>query len=78
VNTRPGALRKVVAVAVPWVFLAVFATLYLTLALPRVRDGHPLAICVGAFVALVFVVFFVAAITFSRDVVLDRWPEPQQ
>jgi len=75
--SRPGTLRKIVAVAVPWVFLIVFAILYVTLALPRVRDGHPLAICLGAFVALVFVVFFVAAITFSRDVVLNRWPEPQ-
>ena len=63
------------AVAVPWVFLAVFAGLYVVLALPRVRDGHVLAMCVGAFVALVFVVFVVAAVTFSRDVVLDRWPE---
>jgi hypothetical protein len=69
--------KKAVAVAVPWVFLVVFAALYIVLALPRVRDGHPLAICLGAFVALVFVVFFVAAVTFSRDVVLDRWPEHQ-
>lgn len=66
------------AIALPWVFLVVFASLYILLALPRVRDGHPLAICLGAFVALVFAVFFVAAITFSRDVVLNRWPEPQQ
>ena len=70
--------KKVVAIALPWVFLIVFASLYILLALPRVRDGHPLAICLGAFVALVFTVFFVAAITFSRDVVLNRWPEPQQ
>jgi hypothetical protein len=59
---------------VPWVFLIVFATLYIVLALPRVRDGQVLAVCLGAFVALVFVVFFVAAITFSRDVVQGRWP----
>ncbi|HEY2595567.1 MAG TPA: hypothetical protein VGK33_16870 [Chloroflexota bacterium] len=72
-----GVGKKLVAITVPWVFLLVFAGLYVSLALPRVRDGHPLAICVGAFVALVFVVFFVAAITFSRDVILDRWPEPQ-
>jgi hypothetical protein len=65
-----------VAVAVPWVFLALFATIYILLALPRILDGHLLAICVGAFAALVFVVFFVAALTFSRDVVLNRWPEP--
>jgi hypothetical protein len=55
-------------------FLVVFAALYLLLALPRVRDGHPLAICLGAFVALVFAVFFVAAVTFSRDVLTSRWP----
>jgi hypothetical protein len=56
------------------VFLALFATLYIWLALPRVRDGQPLALCLGAFVALVFVVFFVAAVTFTRDVVANRWP----
>ena len=63
-----------VAVAVPWLFLLLFAALYVTLALPRVRDGQPLALCLGAFVALVFVVFLVAAVTFSRDVILNRWP----
>jgi hypothetical protein len=66
--------RKVAAVLVPWVFLAAFATLYAFLVMPRVRDGQWLAVCVGAFIALVFVVFFVAAITFSRDVLLNRWP----
>jgi hypothetical protein len=68
--------RKLVAVAVPWLFLILFAAIYVTVALPRVLEGHALAICLGAFVALVFVVFTVAAITFSRDVVLNRWPEP--
>jgi hypothetical protein len=61
-------------VAVPWLFLIAFAALYIVLALPRVREGQPLAVCLGAFVALVFVVFLVAAVTFSRDVVTDRWP----
>ena len=69
-----SAGRKAVAIAVPWGFLVLFATLYLWLALPRVLDGHALAICLGAFVALVFVVFLVAAITFSRDVLTSRWP----
>jgi hypothetical protein len=59
---------------VPWLFLVAFAAMYVSFALPRVRDGQPLAVCLGAFVALVFVVFLVAAITFSRDVVLNRWP----
>ena len=71
-SISPG--RKVVALAVPWLFLVAFAALYLLLALPRVRDGQPLAICLGAFVALVFVVFLVAAVTFSRDVLTSRWP----
>jgi hypothetical protein len=61
-------------VAVPWVFLIAFASLYVVFALPRVREGQPLALCLGAFVALVFVVFLVAAVTFSRDVVAERWP----
>ena len=67
--------RKVVTVAVPWVFLAAFAVLYAFLFLPRLREGSVLAVCVGAFIALVFVSFFVAAITFSRDVLLGRWPD---
>ena len=66
--------RKVTAVLVPWVFLAVFAMLYVVFLLPRVRDGSLLSVCVGAFVALAFVVFLVAAVTFSRDVLTDRWP----
>ena len=69
-----SAARKTAAVLVPWVFLIVFASLYALLLMPRVRDGQILAMCIGAFVAVVFVVFFVAAITFSRDVLLDRWP----
>jgi len=68
-------VRKVVAIAVPWVFLAAFATVYVLLALPRLREGQFLALCLGAFIALAFVVFCVAAITFSRDVLLGRWPQ---
>ena len=63
------------ALAVPWVFLAVYAALYWVLVLPRAASGQWLAVCVGAFVALVFVVFLVAAVTFSRDVLSGAWPE---
>ncbi|MBV9579609.1 MAG: hypothetical protein JO057_13555 [Chloroflexi bacterium] len=78
--TRPGvdrtpAGRKVAAILVPWVFLAAFATMYVAFVLPRLRDGQLVAVCVGAFISMVLVVFVVAAITFSRDVLLDRWPE---
>jgi hypothetical protein len=61
-------------VLVPWAFLAAFATIYALVMLPRIRDGALLAICFGAFVALVFATFLVAAITFSRDVISGRWP----
>ena len=66
--------RKISAVVVPWIFLAAFAALYITLVLPRALSGNVLALCVGAFIAFVFVVFFVAAVTFSRDVLQNRWP----
>jgi hypothetical protein len=72
---RIGALRKVGVLLVPWAFLCAFAALYIGLLVPRVRDGQLAALCIGGFAALVFVSFFVAAITFSRDVLLDRWPE---
>ena len=66
--------RKVTAVMVPWVFLSVFATLYAVFLVPRVREGQLLLVCMGVFAAFVFIVFFAAAITFTRDVLLNRWP----
>jgi len=71
-----GPLRKVGVLLVPWVFLAFFATVYGLAVLPRMRDGQLIALCIGGLAALVFVSFVVAALTFSRDVLLDRWPEP--
>jgi hypothetical protein len=69
-----GPGRRLAAVVVPWAFLAAFAAVYALIILPRMRDGAVVAICVGAFIALVFLTFFVAAITFSRDVLTGRWP----
>jgi len=70
-----GLLRKLAVLLVPWGFLCAFAVVYSALAVPRLREGQLAAMCIGGVAALVFVCFFVAAITFSRDVVLDRWPE---
>jgi hypothetical protein len=72
VTLTPG--RKLATLLVPWAFLVVFGVLYVLVLLPRVRDGAWLAICVGAFVALVFLSFLAAAVTFSRDVLTGRWP----
>jgi hypothetical protein len=62
------------ALLVPWVFLVVFAFLYLTFLWPRIQAGGLLPICFGAVVGLVFVSFSVAAVTFSRDVLSGRYP----
>ena len=73
---RPGlsGSRRVAALLVPWVFLAVFVFVYVTFLLPRVTAGGLLPLCFGAVVALVFVSFAVAAVTFSRDVLSGRYP----
>jgi hypothetical protein len=71
-----NALRKLAVLLVPWGFLCVFAAVYSAVVVPRLRDGQLAALCLGGAAAFVFVCFFVAAITFSRDVLLDRWPEP--
>ncbi len=68
-------LRKVGVLLVPWGFLCAFAAIYASLVLPRLREGQLAALCLGGVAAVVFVCFFVAAITFSRDVVLGHWPE---
>jgi hypothetical protein len=60
---------------VPWLFLCIFGALYVLVLLPRMLEGAFVALCLGGFVALVFVSFVVAAITFSRDVLSGRWPE---
>lgn len=72
---RLSAARKVEVLLVPWGFLVVFAVVYAIVVVPRLREGQVLAMCIGGVAALVFVSFVVAAVTFSRDVVLDRWPE---
>ncbi|HLZ30175.1 MAG TPA: hypothetical protein VKV73_22865 [Chloroflexota bacterium] len=59
---------------VPWAFIALFCGLYLEFLVPRVRDGHLLAVGVGVFVTFVLIVCFTAAVTFSRDVLTGRWP----
>jgi hypothetical protein len=76
-DERMTSLRpreKVSVVLVPWLFLFLFAALYVLFVLPRMYEGAWAALCLGAFVALVFVSFCVAAVTFSRDVLSGRWP----
>jgi hypothetical protein len=72
--TRPLSTgRKVGLALVPWVPLALIGVLYVVLLLPRVQEGHLAAMCMGGIASLVFAVFLVAAVTFSLDVLRDRW-----
>ena len=69
-----GGGKKLAVLLLPWAFLVVFGFLYLRVLLPRAQEGHALAVCLGAFIALVFVSFLVAAVSFSRDVLAGRYP----
>jgi hypothetical protein len=71
---RLTGIRKLAVLLLPWAFLATFAELCMTLLWPQVRGGHLPAICLSLFVALAFVSFAAAALTFSRDVVTGRYP----
>jgi hypothetical protein len=66
--------RRIAALLVPWVFLVVFAFIYLTFAWPKLSAGGLVPLCFGVVVGLVFVSFVVAAVTFSRDVLSGRYP----
>jgi hypothetical protein len=66
--------RRLAALLVPWVFLAVFAFMYLTFAWPRISSGGLVPVCFGVVIGLVFVSFVIAAVTFSRDVLSGRYP----
>jgi hypothetical protein len=71
---RLSGSRRLAALLVPWVFLVVFAFIYLTFAWPRLSAGGLVPVCFGLVVGLVFVSFVVAAVTFSRDVLSGRYP----
>lgn len=71
-NIGPG--RKLAAIAVPWLFLVVYAMLYVVFVVPPMREGHVAAVCAGAIVGIAFFVFTSAAVTFTRDILLNRWP----
>ena len=73
-GTRLTGARFVSVLALPWVFVALFAWLVITFLLPRVLDGQVLAIILGVLVVMAFTSFTIAAVTFSRDVVAGRYP----
>jgi hypothetical protein len=71
-------IRKLAVLAVPWAFLAVFASLYLVLVWPRAVGGNALAIGLTIFLGMVFLAFTIAAFTFSGDVIAGRYPADER
>ena len=74
VQRRLTTSERVQVLLVPWGFVAIYAAIYVGLVLPRAASGHVLAVIVAAIIACVWLVFAVAAVTFSRDVLAGRWP----
>ena len=58
----------------PWLFVVLFAALWLGVLLPRAQSGHAALVCVSLLAGLALVSFAIAAVTFSRDVLAGRWP----
>jgi hypothetical protein len=69
-------VRRLGLALVPWVPLGLVGVLYVWLLVPRVQEGHLAALCMGGIACMVFVVFLVAAVTFSLDVLRGRWAPP--
>jgi hypothetical protein len=67
--------RQQVAVLVaPWTFVAVFSSIWLGVLVPRALAGPPIVFLIGVLAGCVLVTFWMAAVTFSRDVLGGRWP----
>jgi hypothetical protein len=73
-DQRLAGGRRVVVLLLPWLYLILFALLYATFVVPRVSGGHLLGILLAGVAGEVFLVFAVAAVTFTRDVLTGRYP----
>jgi hypothetical protein len=67
--------QKVAVLLVPVLFLAIFVGLYLGFLWPKMAGGQALAIIAGIFAGLAFISFSIAAVTFSQDVLANRYPK---
>ena len=68
--------HRAALVAMPWLFLVLFASVFIALVWPRAADGHVVAMIVSVLMAIGLVCSSAAAITFGRDVILGRYPSP--
>jgi uncharacterized membrane protein len=66
--------QRVGVLVAPWVFVIAFAWIWVALLVPRALDGHPALVCISFLAGVALACFFVAAVTFSRDVLRGRWP----
>jgi hypothetical protein len=73
-RVKLNGARRLGVVLVPWSFVVCLGALYAGLLVPRLMAGHWLAVVLAVLGAVIVSVFVVAAITFSRDVLVGRWP----
>jgi hypothetical protein len=72
---RLSALQRARVLLVPWSFLAIYAAIYILFVLPRAAHGSVFGLIAAVVIAAVWLIFAVAAVTFSRDVLAGGWPE---
>jgi hypothetical protein len=66
--------RRIGVLIAPWMFVGVFAGLWVGVLVPHASGGQTAWLVVSAVAGLALVSFVVAAVTFSRDVLVGRWP----
>jgi hypothetical protein len=66
--------QRIGLLVAPWMFVCVFAGVWLGVLVPHASGGQTAWICVSFAAGLALVSFVVAAATFSRDVLMGRWP----
>jgi hypothetical protein len=73
-DRRLAGGRRLAVLLLPWLYLALFALLYAVVVWPRAGGGHLPGILLAGVAGEVFLVFAVAAVTFTRDVLAGRYP----
>jgi hypothetical protein len=73
-DRRLSGGRRLAVLLLPWLYLTLFALLYAVFVWPRASGGHLLGVLLAGVAGEVFLVFAVAAVTFTRDVLTGRYP----
>ena len=70
-----GIVHKLSVLVLPWLFVALLVGAYLELLLPRIHQGGAMGVVIALLAIVPLGSFAMAAVTLSRDVVTNRWPD---